>query len=892
MRKLVSSYSFNKNTKQIISSEFAGIPLESILLILDVTNNTIIYQPNDATAGGSLNTTTLTLIKDTTGSEFSNSDNLQIFIEAVSESVTVANFPATQNVALTSSIEVEVKNDAGNPLPVSAASLPLPAGASTSANQVTANSSLATIATNIPVQGQALASASMPVVLPATQIAALTPPTSISISNFPATQNVAVISSVEVEVKNGVGNPIPVNASSLPLPTGASTEATLGALNSKVITTANGIKTDGSATTQPISAVSLPLPTGAATAALQTAGNASLASVDSKLASKTLGTQVTTSDLALITNSVIHGLSSGGGGGYVDVKVNPSGSLTVDASGSSVSVSNFPATQPVSAASLPLPAGAATETTLAAISSKTPALGQALSSASSPVVIASDQGPIPVTTSSGITIQTPTSNALSVLNATVQYQLETGGLYYLTITNAPASTTAFNGTITFQSSANGSSWSPLTVMPVAAPSVSAATSTTSSAGLYLLTAPPSVGSETIFIRAQMTSYTSGTAYFFASPAQANSRILIPWTPTVTSGQTVVPVIDVSNLSEVDIQLTAMTTTVYTAQATNDPTLTNWTSLPVQDAGQNISAGTLTIFASGSFRVQVAGFKWMRIQCTTTGTVATIQGVSANVGGPQNFTSYGGSTYISSIGSGTITTVGTVNTVAAVTASNTAIPGTSADVASSALTTTTTSATLTPTFGCSYSVNIPVTAVSGTSPTLDIQVQESADSGTNWYPVYDFPRITTTGSYNSPQLTLTGNRVRYVQTVTGTTPSFTRAINRLQASTVPQALYRQLIDRTVSLTTLSSTTPSLTTQGAKNACQLVINIGAATTPPSLQLQGSDDNGATFYSIGTPLAAVASSTVQLTVAGVVPQTLRAIVTSAGTGVTAGYVLIRSY
>jgi hypothetical protein len=738
MRKLVTSYTFNKFTRQVTSSEFAGIAPEAILLILDVTNNTIIYQPNDTGAGGSLTGTVLTLIKDTTGSSFSNSDNLQIFVEAASESVTVANFPATQAV----------------------------------------------------------------------------------------------------------------------------------------------------------SAASLPLPTGAASEAKQDVGNTSLSSINSKINTKTLSTQLQSTDVGLITNTVIHGLASGGGGGYIDVKVNPSGSLVVDATGSAVSVTNFPATQQVSAIALPLPAGAATEATLGQIATKTPALGQALSSASSPVVIASDQAPIPVTTSSGITIQTPTSNALAALNAVVQYQLETGGLYYLTVTNAPAATTAFAGTITFESSSNGTTWSPLTVMPVAAPSASAATSTTSTAGLYLLTAPASVGTDTIFIRAQMTSYTSGTAFFFASPAQANSRILIPWRPTVTSGQTVVPVIDVSNFSEVDIQLTAMTTTIYTAQATNDPTLTTWTSLPVQDAGQNVSAGTLTIFTSGSYRVQVAGFKWMRIQCTTTGTVATVQGVSANVGGPQNFTSFGGSTYISSIGGGTITTVGTVNTVAAVTASNTAIPGIITDVASAAITTTTTTATLTPTFGASYTVNIPVTVVSGTTPTLDVQVQESADSGTNWYPVYDFPRITATGSYTSPQLTLTGNRVRYVQTVTGTTPSFTRAINRLQASSVPQALYRQLIDRTVSLTTLNSTTPALSTHGAKHACRLVVNIGAAATPPSIQLQGSDDNGATFYSIGTPLVAVASSTVQLTVVDNVPQTLRAIVTSAGTGVTAGYVLIRSY
>lgn len=41
--------------------------------------------------------------------------------------------------------EVEVKNDAGNPVPISAASLPLPTGAATAAKQDTGNSSLASI---------------------------------------------------------------------------------------------------------------------------------------------------------------------------------------------------------------------------------------------------------------------------------------------------------------------------------------------------------------------------------------------------------------------------------------------------------------------------------------------------------------------------------------------------------------------------------------------------------------------------------------------------------------------------------------------------------------------------------------------------------------------------
>lgn len=154
-----------------------------------------------------------------------------------------------------------------------------------------------------------------------------------------------------------------------------------------------------------------------------------------------VSTPITGTDKGIVTNAVLHGLNSGGGGTYVDVKVDPSGKLLVDASGTTVpvsgpltnaqlrasdvpvSVSNFPATQaisgsvsvtnfpasqpvtgtfwqatqPVSAASLPLPTGAATETTLAAASAKLPAtLGQKTMANSMAVAIASDQGTLPV----------------------------------------------------------------------------------------------------------------------------------------------------------------------------------------------------------------------------------------------------------------------------------------------------------------------------------------------------------------------------------------------------------------------------------------------------------------------------------------------------------------
>lgn len=59
--------------------------------------------------------------------------------------------------------------------PVSVASLPLPSGASTAANQTTANTSLSSIDGKIPALGQALAAASVPVVLTAAQLSTLTP---------------------------------------------------------------------------------------------------------------------------------------------------------------------------------------------------------------------------------------------------------------------------------------------------------------------------------------------------------------------------------------------------------------------------------------------------------------------------------------------------------------------------------------------------------------------------------------------------------------------------------------------------------------------------------------------------------------------------------------------
>lgn len=104
-------------------------------------------------------------------------------------------------------------------------------------------------------------------------------------------------------------------------------------------------------------------------------------------------------------------------------------------------------------------------------------------------------------------------------------------------------------------------------------------------------------------------------------------------------------------------------------------------------------------------------------------------------------------------SGSLTTVATVTSVTSVTSSQSAFPQPIVDVASAAITTTATTAAITPTFGTAYTVSIPVTAVSGTNPTMAVGIDESDDGGTNWVRVYDFPRIIATGLYRSPPINL-------------------------------------------------------------------------------------------------------------------------------------------
>lgn len=102
----LTSPTFVAASKTVTHASFSDVTLAGIQMIVNVTDNIVIYNFADPTKGGTLSTDTLTLDYDTT--TMSDTDELMILVE-----------------------------DAINTQAVSAASLPLPTGASTSAKQDT-----------------------------------------------------------------------------------------------------------------------------------------------------------------------------------------------------------------------------------------------------------------------------------------------------------------------------------------------------------------------------------------------------------------------------------------------------------------------------------------------------------------------------------------------------------------------------------------------------------------------------------------------------------------------------------------------------------------------------------------------------------------------------------
>jgi hypothetical protein len=476
---------------------------------------------------------------------------------------------------------------------------------------------------------------------------------------------------------------------------------------------------------------------------------------------------LTDQSLAALNRSVITGVTTGGGGGYVNVKVNPSGSLVTDATISSSALPTGASTSALQTTGNAVLTSI--DASLTSINTKTPSLGSTSSSLSQPVVIASDQI-VPVA-----------PNAPAVFGSITSL----GGSTTLSMGGYTAAVIDLRGTFTatlqFQGTIDGTNWISLQAIPYGSAQNTNLVTSTTGPGAWLVQCAGCAQ-----VRVNPSAYTSGT----------------------------------------------ITTVLRATMATS------WT--------YNAPVGTTNAIAVAS------------------GTLTTVA---------------------------TVTTCATVTTVGSVTSDNLA-SATTTDIASAATTSTSTSANVATTNQQSVSFLVNVGAVTGTSPTMDVVVQETYD-GTNFYDIYHFERITASGQYYSPVMKLAGIGIRYVRTLGGTSPSFTNGVSRIsRAGNAPTI--RRSFDRTIAPNTLSSTTPAILVDGCDEIQLTVSMASGGTVPPVFGIQASEDNvnwcnfqSAVVTLTGTPsVTACAAGTI-----GYLPKYIRGYVSTAGTGATINWVCLKA-
>ncbi len=79
MKTLITNYTFDASAKTISFDDYTGVDLNRVLLITNVTTNTIIYNFANSLLGGSVSGNVLTLTYNTTS--MSDTDTLQIYYD-------------------------------------------------------------------------------------------------------------------------------------------------------------------------------------------------------------------------------------------------------------------------------------------------------------------------------------------------------------------------------------------------------------------------------------------------------------------------------------------------------------------------------------------------------------------------------------------------------------------------------------------------------------------------------------------------------------------------------------------------------------------------------------------------------------------------------------------
>jgi hypothetical protein len=479
---------------------------------------------------------------------------------------------------------------------------------------------------------------------------------------------------------------------------------------------------------------------------------------------------------------------------------------------------------PVTAAALPLPAGASTEATLAAMSAKLPALGQAAMAASQPVVIASNQSNVPTSNNATIfafsTNNTTTAQlaAGATFTGVIETALDQPGISLLLTSDQPM-------TLTIQQfiDVGGTRAVPDIVMYTLA-GVGLSRSMVLNGNYVRVTCQNTGASLT-------TTFSLNTAYGNLDGADSTGALPTTELPLVLTGaaaQTatvnniLTPTsgtagVNVSGYRTASVQVVSTGTagTFIFEQSLDN---VNWVALPVFNAalvtGVPITAAITATASSIIYTFPIRG-NFVRLRIATTITGGSIQAFTRISSDPWTTAAQ----LVASSTAANLQTTATVTgyptaaasadafanpTITQIGAEGMTFNGTTWDRVrgmSTALTTgdtgaktaTGNGATITNVGNKGVQILVNMGAVSGTTPTAVLKVQGSTDAGTNWYDIPGattaslvatglygitiYPGVAVTAGTTISGTTATASMViprtwRMVWTIGGTTPSFT------------------------------------------------------------------------------------------------------------------------
>jgi hypothetical protein len=349
-----------------------------------------------------------------------------------------------------------------------------------------------------------------------------------------------------------------------------------------------------------------------------------------------------------------------------------------------------------------------------------------------------------------------------------------------------------------------------------------------------------------------------------------------------------------NSSTIDIQITANTMSkILTPQVTLDGT--NWVALGptgLINLTTNVQSATIAANATGIWQANIGAecdFRLVETLAVASGSASIVLQSSASVSAlALDAPLPAGANLVGSVklyaGSGNYGFQALQSNLAALPSLLTA-PVLVVDKVSAAVTASGSTVVIADDFGQAIASSINVTAVSGTSPTLDVILQESKDNGITWEDIYHCPRFTAIGTY-SLEHQIIGGRRRWSYIISGTSPSFTFAINTMRSNLCPN-IARSFYDR--SFNSSQAVGPSaieFNISGLKSVTMSILS-GAATTLAAFQLQYSSDS-VTFYNASDVLITVAGSAVAISsTVGFQAKFARIACNTAGSGQTLNYI-----